>query len=77
MGRIRDDMWYAREVVYGINNKNHVVSTGYSVDYGWQTVVYKCNEDGRIAEGSSPVASYPWEDEDAAIMGHKIVVTKW
>lgn len=77
MGRIRDDMWYAREVVYGVNNKHHVVSTGYSVDNGWQTVVYECNENGRIAEGSSPVAFYSWDDEMEAIEGHKIIVVKY
>ena len=57
-------------------SKYYVVSTGYSVDYGWQTMVYEAGANSRITN-DDPVFNIGWENEREAMKEHKSVVWKY
>lgn len=53
-----------------------VVDTRHTVDCGWESMVFRSTEDGKITDGS-PLAVDGYIDEDAARAGHQDLINRW
>ncbi len=52
------------------------VDTQLTMDAGWETMVFPCDETGYILNwGEYDVDRYP--DEESAVKGHKEMIKKW
>lgn len=57
-------------------NRYVAVDTQYTLDCGWETMVFDCEENGNILYWEDlDVDRYP--DEETAIKGHQEMIQKW
>ena len=62
--------------VVATSNGHVYIDTTYTLDHGWETMVFPCNADGEVTDwGDLDVERYDSEEE--ARVGHDEMVAKW
>lgn len=52
------------------------ISTGFTLDHGWETMVFPCDENGEVADWVDIDAKW-YDTEGQAYDGHKIMIERW
>lgn len=66
----------ANDVIRTANGEFVVIDTCFTFDYGWETMVFPCKEDGYILDFSELDVNRYISPEDADI-GHAEMINKW
>ena len=65
-----------RDVVATKNGQYVAVDTCWTIDHGWETMVFQCNSEGNIESYADLDAD--WYDSEAeAAEGHVAMIKKW
>jgi len=75
MRNLIDRMAHKRTVVTK-GSIYYICSTGFSLDYGWQTAVYK-SESATVPTVDEPVYTCGYDTEEEAMTGHNSIVSKY
>ena len=65
-----------RDIIKLRSGKFVMVDTRWTIDQGWETMVFSCDEDGKVKNWSDLDCARYANKEDAAI-GHAEIINKW
>lgn len=58
-------------------NGNYVwIDTRYTADHGWETMVFKCDDEGNVSDWGELDWNI-YDNEEEAIVGHQQMISKW
>ena len=64
------------DIIKTANGTSVVVDTCHTIDHGWESMVFKCDDNGNITDGYALDAKW-YDSNGEAYEGHLNMIRKW